>query len=81
LSPRRIKEYGIFDEGFVARFLGKFAKRQPEQLGYRDNMLLIFMLSTQMALYWARNPRSAKLDESLRTVDLVEQEEVGNGRK
>ena len=87
LSPEMIREYGVFDERFVARFLRRFSERPPDQAGYRDNMALVFILSAQMALYWARNPRQSSLDEQLRTVDIIEQieesrlqdEEGGNG--
>ncbi|HEY6011809.1 MAG TPA: asparagine synthase (glutamine-hydrolyzing) [Nitrospirota bacterium] len=72
LAPEMIRELGVFDERFVARFLRKFAERQPDHAGYRDNMILVFILSAQIALYWARNPRKARLDERMRTVDIVE---------
>ena len=74
MSPEMIKKYGVFDERFVARFLRKFSERSPEQIGYRDNMMLVFILSAQLALYWARNPRETSLKEELRTVDISERE-------
>jgi asparagine synthase (glutamine-hydrolysing) len=73
LSPEMIREYGVFDERFVARFLRKFSERPPDQVGYRDNMTLVFMLSAQLAQYWARNPRKTIMDEKLRTVDIIEE--------
>lgn len=76
LSPDVIREYGIFDERFVARFLRRFADRATDQVGYRDNMTLVFMLSAQIAHYWARNPRRTAPDERKRTVDIVETELV-----
>jgi asparagine synthase (glutamine-hydrolysing) len=72
LSAEMIGEYGVFDRGFVARLLRRLCERTPEKLGYRDNMTLVFILSTQMAQHWARNPRRAGIDERLRTVDMVE---------
>lgn len=72
LSPEMIREYGVFDERFAARFLRKFSERPPDQVGYRDNMTLVFMLSAQIAQYWARNPRTTMMAEQLRTVDIVE---------
>jgi asparagine synthase (glutamine-hydrolysing) len=72
LSPEMVKDFGIFDERYVARFLRKFSDRPPDQTGYRDNMTLVFLLSAQVALYWARNPHVSALDERLRTVDIVE---------
>lgn len=73
MSPARIREYGIFDERYVARFLRRFSERPPENVGYRDNMTLVFMLSTQIAHYWARNPLQTNLDDRLSTTDIVEQ--------
>ncbi len=72
LSPESIREYGVFDERFVARFLRRFSERPPDRVGYRDNMALVFILSAQIALYWARNPRQSALDERRRTVDIIE---------
>jgi asparagine synthase (glutamine-hydrolysing) len=72
LSPESIREYGTFDERFVARFLRRFSERAPDQVGYRDNMTLVFILSAQIALYWARHPRRATPDERNRSVDIVE---------
>ena len=78
MSPEMIREYGIFDERFVTRFLSKFDKRSPEQIGYRDNMMLVFILSTQLALYWAQNPREIQLSEETKTVDIMDQEKTDN---
>ena len=72
LSPEIIKDYGLFDERFIARFLRRISERPPDRVGYRDNMTLVFVLSAQMALYWARNPRQVELDERMRTVDIME---------
>jgi asparagine synthase (glutamine-hydrolysing) len=77
LSREMIREYGLFDERYVSRFLRRFSDRVPEQLGYRDNMTLVFILSTQIAQYWARHPRQAAIDERKRTVDMVEKDEAG----
>ena len=73
MSPEMIREYGIFDERYVARFLRRFSERLPENVGYRDNMTLVFMLSTQIARYWARNPLQTQLDDRLCTTDVMEQ--------
>lgn len=73
LSPEMIGEYGVFDERFTARFLRRFTERSAHQVGYRDNMTLVFLLSAQIALYWARHPRQASLNERLRIVDITEQ--------
>jgi asparagine synthase (glutamine-hydrolysing) len=76
LSPEMIREYGIFDERYVARFLRRFSERPPDKVGYRDNMTLVFILSTQIAQYWAHNPLQTFLDERLRTIDIMEQTEI-----
>ncbi len=76
LSPEMIRKYGIFDERYVARFLRRFLERPSDKVGYRDNMTLVFILSTQIAQYWANNPRQIFLDNRLRTVDIMEQSET-----
>ncbi len=72
LEPRAIAEYGIFDPKMVERLLFRYKRRGGEGIGYRDNMLVSFLLSTQMIEYWIRNPDSAGLDDNLRTVDVQE---------
>jgi asparagine synthase (glutamine-hydrolysing) len=57
LSSHMIAKYGVFDQNYVKRFLNKFKDRTPEQIGYRDNMLLVFMLSSQMACFWSENQK------------------------
>jgi asparagine synthase (glutamine-hydrolysing) len=77
LSTQMIRDFGIFDERYVARFLRRFSERVPEQLGYRDNMTLIFLLSAQVAQYWARHPREYVMDDRKRTVDKMDGIEEG----
>jgi asparagine synthase (glutamine-hydrolysing) len=72
LSERMIKEYGVFDTRFVERFVKKFSQGLKEQYGYRDNMLFAFILSAQMALYWAKNPKTVQLKDELKVVDITE---------
>lgn len=72
LSTDRIKNSGLFDERFVARFLKRFTERSAEQVGYRDNMLLVFILSTLIALDCARNASLLPLREGLKTVDITD---------
>jgi len=73
MSPEMIREYGVFDERFIARFLRKFLEKPPDKVGYRDNMMLVFILSAQMAISCARNPVQKMLDDKLRTIDIMEQ--------
>jgi len=56
LNDTIVKDYGIWDPKYVARFIGKFKNGVPENVGYRDNMLACFMLSTQIVQYWINNP-------------------------
>lgn len=63
LSDELIKAYGIFDNKWVKRFLLKFSNGIPASIGYRDNMIMTFILSTQIANYWLLHPRRASLPE------------------
>jgi len=57
LSDNLLDQYGIFDKKIVSMLVKKFERRMPEDIGYRDNMAFTFVLSCQMANYWARNPK------------------------
>ena len=72
LSDERIDAYGIFDKRMVGRYLRKFRAGVPEQIGYRDNMLITFMLSAQMACHWAAHPQLTNLEETKQMVSVVE---------
>lgn len=74
LSDQAIRDYGIFDEKMVGRLVGKFTRRMPAAIGYRDNMLITFILSCQMAQYWALNPKREPLDQKAMTVMIDEGE-------
>ncbi|WP_289054513.1 asparagine synthase (glutamine-hydrolyzing) [Carboxylicivirga marina] len=63
LSKEMINDYGLFDYRFLKRFLDKFQDGIPANIGYRDNMVITFILSTQIANYWAKNPRVKVLAE------------------
>ncbi len=70
LSDSLIKEYQIFNPKWVARFLKKFESGIPENLGYRDNMIITFLLSTQISEYWSRHPKSFSLPDKLLHVKI-----------
>jgi asparagine synthase (glutamine-hydrolysing) len=70
LDDNLIKDYQIFNPKWVDRFLSKFESGTPENIGYRDNMIITFILSAQIAMYWAKNPRKFQLPESLMTVAI-----------
>lgn len=67
-----IKNYQIFNPKWVQRFLNKFNEGIPDNLGYRDNMIITFILSTQIANYWAKNPKTRELTDELLTVEIDE---------
>jgi len=72
LSNDLLRDYGIFDEKYVQRLINKFNKGIPDQIGYRDNMLMTFILSSQMVNYWIRHPKEHKLDSSLSKIEIVD---------
>ncbi len=70
LSAGKIADYGIFDSTIVSRLIKKFERKIPDAIGYRDNMIFTFVLSCQMANYWARNPKTTPLDTKLKKVEI-----------
>jgi len=70
LNDQLIKDYQIFNPKWVHRFLTKFTNGVPERIGYRDNMIITFILSAQIAQYWAKNPRKFHLQKELLTVAI-----------
>ena len=71
LDPRAIESVGLFDARMVQRFTAKFARGVPARLGYRDNMVFCFLLSTQIAAEHARAQTPRHAPTSPRTVDVV----------
>ncbi len=72
LSTKQIEADGIFENKYVSRLIKKFEKRMPKDIGYRDNMLITFILTCQMVAYWIKNPRLYHLDEGLCSVSIIE---------
>jgi asparagine synthase (glutamine-hydrolysing) len=72
LSDEAVIKAGVFDKKYVNRLINKFSRRMPKQIGYRDNMLITFILSTQMISHAMVNPEKKGLDESLKRVDIYE---------
>lgn len=68
LSEDLVKDYQIFNPKWVQRFLNKFANGIPDSIGYRDNMIITFILSTQIANYWSKHPKKYSLSNELLTV-------------
>lgn len=72
LSEEVLNDYGLFDVKMVQRFLRKFRGGVPENTGYRDNMIFIFILSAQLCRYWIDNVERATLDPAKCMVDIAE---------
>ncbi|MEE2732179.1 MAG: asparagine synthase (glutamine-hydrolyzing) [Pseudomonadota bacterium] len=72
LNPAKVAEYGCFDEKMVTRFLRKFKNGVPDHVGYRDNMIFTFLMSTQACQYWIHHPRQQPLDLDKCTVEVFE---------
>lgn len=70
LSDKMITDYQIFNIKWVKRFLMKFKNGVPDNIGYRDNMIITFILSAQIAQYWAKNPRKFHLPQELMSVAI-----------
>jgi len=71
LDPRAIESVGVFDPQMIQRFSSKFSRGVPARLGYRDNMLFCFVLSTQIAAAHACRRPDRCTPTSRRTVDAV----------
>jgi asparagine synthase (glutamine-hydrolysing) len=71
LAKGAIEAEGIFDPKMIERFVNKFARGIPTRLGYRDNMLFVFMLSAQIAAAHARERLAPAVPTTRRTVDVV----------
>lgn len=72
LSEDLIKDYGLFNGKFVKRFINKFNNGIPSNIGYRDNMIITFMLSTQIANYWIKNPKNNKLYQDMLRIKIID---------
>ncbi len=72
LSAEAIRAEGIFDETMVARFIGKWSRGIPAHIGYRDNMIFTFLLSTQIAASHARAGSHRPQPTSPRTIDFLD---------
>lgn len=72
LSDEKLKDYGLFNAKFVRRLLKKFRENIPLEIGYRDNMIITFILSCQMAKYWARHTEPCLMDNNTKSVHIEE---------
>ena len=51
LASERLAQYGLFDPQAVAALAAKMHRRRGGQIGFRDNMLLVGILSTQLLVH------------------------------
>lgn len=72
LSDQVIREYGIFNEKMVKRFVRKIENRGQADIGYRDNMTICFLLSTQMIQYQLLNKKEQHLRPDLKRVEIID---------
>ena len=72
LSEDLLRDYQIFNPKWVHRFLKKFSDGIPESIGYRDNMIITFILSTQIANYWMKHPKQSSLSDNLLVVKIID---------
>lgn len=72
LSPETVAEFGIFDAKMVARFIRKNVALNRQRIGYRDNMIMVFLLSAQISQFWMQNPPEVALSAETRRVRIVE---------
>lgn len=72
LSKQIISDYGIFDAKYVNRLIKKFENGGPSEIGYRDNMLITFILSAQMVKYWIGQPKRHELEPRLKRVEICD---------
>jgi asparagine synthase (glutamine-hydrolysing) len=72
LGREAIESTRIFDGIMVNRFLNKWNRGIPENIGYRDNMIFTFLLSTQILAAHARAGSHRSAPQSPRTIDHLE---------
>jgi asparagine synthase (glutamine-hydrolysing) len=72
LNEDLLRDYQIFNPKWVQRFLQKFVNGIPGSIGYRDNMIITFILSTQIAKYWTKHPKQFSLSDKLLTVKIID---------
>lgn len=70
LSEDLLNSYGTFNPKWVHRFISKYKDGINGNIGYRDNMIITFILTAQIANYWMRHPRKNELSEENLTVSI-----------
>ena len=72
LSDGIMKECGVFEPKVVQKFISKIEMQKPETIGYRDNMIITFLLSTHAVYHWIKNKKMPVLDKKLQKVSVVD---------
>ncbi len=72
LNSDIIDEYGLYDRKMVERLLFKIERRGLTSAGYRDNMLISFILSNQILESRIRNPESRTIDRRKQKISVTE---------
>jgi asparagine synthase (glutamine-hydrolysing) len=70
LNEDLVKDYRIFNPKWIQKFIKKFSGGVPDNIGYRDNMIITFILSTQIANYWLKHPKRNVLSDHLLRVEI-----------
>lgn len=73
LNHDTIKQYGIYDPKMVERLIFKINRRGAESAGYRDNMLISFLMSSQIIEYQIRNTEQKTNNMDRQTVSILEE--------
>ena len=74
LNPEIINNYGFYDPKMVERFIFKIERRGLDAAGYRDNMLISFLLSNQIIEYQIRNRKTKLNNFEKQTINILEKE-------
>lgn len=72
LSDSSINTHGIFNNKFIKRLIRKYEDRPIDKIGYRDNMLMTFIISTQMIDYMNKQKDDYELEQKNNKVDIEE---------
>jgi len=73
LNKDIIKRFGIYDPKMVERFLFKISRRGLKSAGYRDNMLISFLMSNQIIEYQIRDPEIKTNNMDRQAVCILEE--------
>jgi asparagine synthase (glutamine-hydrolysing) len=72
LNTDIIKQFGLYDPKMIERFIYKIERRGIESAGYRDNMLISFILSNQIIEYQIRNTEIKVKKLEKQTINILE---------